>query len=171
MENRKPLSTSMRILHRYIGFFLAGIMAVYALSGIVLIFRSTDLFKKQTQVEKQLVPAMTAEALGKEIKMRDLKFTTTAGDIANFEQGTYNNKTGMVNYTRKELPFVLEKLTHLHKASTKDTLYYFNIFFAVSLLFFVVSSFWMFRPSNKIFRKGMYYTAAGIVLMFILLYV
>ena len=171
MENRKPLSTSMRILHRYIGFFLAGIMAVYALSGIVLIFRSTDLFKKQTQVEKQLAPAMTAEALGKEIKMRDLKFTTTAGDIVNFEQGTYNNKTGMVNYTRKEFPFVLEKLTHLHKASTKDTLYYFNIFFAVSLLFFVVSSFWMFRPSNKIFRKGMYYTAAGIVLMFILLYV
>jgi len=160
----------MRVLHRYIGFFLVGIMAMYALSGVVLIFRNTDFFKKQKQVEKQLAPAMTAEALGKEIRMRDLKFTSEVAGIAKFEQGTYNGNTGVVKYTSKELPFVLEKLTHLHKASTKDRLYYFNIFFAVSLLFFVVSSFWMFRPSTKIFKKGMYFTAAGIVLMFILLY-
>ena len=33
---------TMRILHRYLGFFLAGIMAVYALSCTVMIFRDTD---------------------------------------------------------------------------------------------------------------------------------
>lgn len=32
----------MRVYHRYLGFFLAGIMAVYAISGVVLIFRDTD---------------------------------------------------------------------------------------------------------------------------------
>ena len=170
MESRKPLSTTMRILHRYIGFFLAGIMAVYALSGFVLIFRTTDYFKKVKQVEMQLAPSLTAEEVGKETRLRDLKFTAIDGDVQQFKQGTYNSKTGVVNYTSKELPFVLEKLTHLHKASTKDPLYYFNMFFAVSLLFFVASSFWMFRPSTKIFRKGIYYTIAGIVLMFILLY-
>ncbi len=170
MESRKPMSTTMRILHRYIGFFLAGIMAVYALSGFVLIFRTTDYFKKVKQVERQLAPALTAEAVGKETKLRELKFTSTNGDLQEFKQGTYNSKTGIVNYTSKELPFVMEKLTHLHKASTKDPLFYFNMFFAASLLFFVVSSFWMFRPSTRIFRKGMYFTIGGIVFMLILLY-
>ena len=32
-----------REFHRYLGFFLAGIMAVYAFSGIILTFRNTDL--------------------------------------------------------------------------------------------------------------------------------
>ena len=36
------LNTTMRVYHRYLGFFLAGIMAVYAISGIVMIFRDTD---------------------------------------------------------------------------------------------------------------------------------
>ena len=35
--------TTMRVYHRYLGFFLAGIMAVYATSRMVLIFRNTDL--------------------------------------------------------------------------------------------------------------------------------
>jgi uncharacterized iron-regulated membrane protein len=32
------IHNSMRIYHRYLGFFLAGIMAVYAVSGVVMIF-------------------------------------------------------------------------------------------------------------------------------------
>jgi len=171
MERNKPASYNMRILHRYIGFFLAGIMAVYALSGIVLIFRDTNFFKKETQVEKKLDPGIPADELGKQIRVRELKFTKTEGDLQYFDQGTYNSKTGLVNYTSKDLPFVLNKLTQLHKASTKQPLYFFNIFFAVSLLFFVVSSFWMFKPGTKIFKKGMYFTVAGVVLMLILLYV
>lgn len=169
--NIKPVNYYMRILHRYIGFFLAGIMAVYALSGIVLIFRDTDFLKREKQVEKKLSPAIDATELGKQIKIRDLKFTRTDGDLQYFNHGTYNNKTGLVNYTTKELPFVLNKLTQLHKASTKQPLYFFNIFFGVCLLFFVVSSFWMFKPTNKIFRKGLYFTVAGILLLLILLYV
>ena len=46
-----------REFHRYLGFFLAGIMAVYAFSGIVLTFRNTDTFKKKEVVE-QLVEAL-----------------------------------------------------------------------------------------------------------------
>lgn len=171
MESSKPATYYMRILHRYIGFFLAGIMAVYALSGTVLIFRDTNYFKKETQVEKKLNPGIPADELGKQIRVRDLKFTKTEGDLQYFEQGTYNTKTGVVNYTSNDLPFVLNKLTQLHKASTKQPLYFFNIFFALSLLFFVVSSFWMFKPETKIFKKGMYFTIAGVVLMLILLYV
>ena len=49
--NNKPSKVTMRVLHRYLGFFLAGIMAVYALSGIVLIFRDTDFLKSEQTVE------------------------------------------------------------------------------------------------------------------------
>ena len=31
------MRTTMRTYHRYLGFFLAGIMAVYAISGIILV--------------------------------------------------------------------------------------------------------------------------------------
>ena len=47
MKEKRPAKYNMRIIHRYLGFFLAGIMAVYALSGIVLIFRDTNIFKKE----------------------------------------------------------------------------------------------------------------------------
>ncbi len=33
---------AFRVVHRYLGFFLAGIMIVYAISGIVLTVRDTD---------------------------------------------------------------------------------------------------------------------------------
>jgi uncharacterized iron-regulated membrane protein len=39
------VSTKMRIFHRYLGFFLAGIMATYSISGIILIFRETEFLK------------------------------------------------------------------------------------------------------------------------------
>jgi hypothetical protein len=61
-------------------------------------------------------------------------------------------------------------MTKMHKATTKDPLYYLNIFFGFSLLFFVVSSFWMFMPKTSIFRKGLYFTLAGLVLTLIMLF-
>jgi len=57
----------------------------------------------------------------------------------------------------------------LHKATTNSPLYFLNIFFGVSLLFFVLSSFWMFLPKSDIFKKGIYFTIGGIVLTLFLL--
>jgi hypothetical protein len=170
IEKRKPLSYTMRILHRYIGFFLAGIMGVYALSGIVLIFRETNFLKQAKQVEKTIAPNADPAELGKMLGVKNLKISKTSGDTIYFENGSYNKATGTASYTTRELPRLLSKLTKLHKASTKQPLYWLNIFFGVSLLFFVVSSFWMFRPDTKIFRKGIYFTIAGIVLTLILLF-
>lgn len=161
----------MRVIHRYLGFFLAGIMAVYSLSGIVLIFRKTDFLKQEKRVELQLAANLPAPEVGKALKIRDLKIDRTEGDVAYFKDGTYNQATGEAVQIKKELPFILGKMTHLHKATTNDPLYYLNIFFGLSLLFFVISSFWMFRPSNDIFRKGMYWTIGGIVLTLVLLFV
>ncbi len=161
----------MRVYHRYLGFFLAGIMAIYSISGLILIFRDTPYFKKDIKKVITLKPNLNKDSIGPAIKIKNLKITKVERNIISFEQGTYNLTTGVAAYNVKELPYILNKITSFHKASVKQPLYYFNIFFGCSLLFFVVSSFWMFMPSTSIFKKGLYFTIAGIVLSLILLFV
>jgi len=163
--------TKMRVYHRYLGYFLAGIMAVYAVSGTAMIFRDTDFLKFDKQVERQLKPGIKNEELGRELRMRDLNITKEEGDIVSFKQGTYNKATGTAKYTTKEWPAFIEKLSQLHKADTNSPLFFLNVFFALSLLFFVISAFWMFMPKTTIFKKGLYFTLAGIVLTIILIIV
>jgi hypothetical protein len=167
-EDRTP---KMRLYHRYLGFFLAGIMAVYAVSGITLIFRDTNFLKSEKLVERQLKPDLKPEELGREIRIRDLKVESEEGTLIKFRQGSYDRATGVAKYTTKELPFIVNKLQNLHKAETKDPLFFMNIFFGVSLLFFVISSFYMFLPGTSVFKKGLYFTLAGIVMTLILLFV
>jgi hypothetical protein len=169
MSTKATVHNKMRIYHRYLGFFLAGIMAVYAISGVILIFRDTNFLKQTKQVQQQLQPGLTADAVGKAIRIRDLKFDASNGDIQSFKNGTYNSATGAVSYSTTSLPKMIEKLTHLHKAGTKDPLFYLNVFFGVSLLFFVISSFWMFMPKTSIFKKGLYFTLAGVLLTILML--
>lgn len=171
MANNRSTSMNMRIVHRYLGFFLAGIMAVYALSGMVLIFRDTDFLKQEQRFEERLKPKLTEATLGEALKIKRLKVDRIEGDIFYFKDGQYNSETGMAAYSKKNLPYVLDKMTHLHKAKSADPLYFLNIFFGASLLFFVISSFWMFMPQTDVFKKGLYFTAGGIVLTLILLFV
>lgn len=173
MSSSRPTKTNtrMRVVHRYLGFFLAGIMAVYALSGIVLVFRKTDFLKQEKRTEIQLATKLSAPEIGKALKIKDLQAERTEGEVLYFRGGSYNQATGMAVQIKKQLPFILGKMTHLHKATTKDPLYFLNIFFGFALLFFVISSFWMFRPSTDVFRKGMYWTIGGIVLTLVLLFV
>lgn len=162
---------TMRVYHRYLGFFLAGIMAVYAFSGVVMIFRDTDFLKRDQQIEKKLAPGLTPDQVGQAIRIRNLKAQSETNELIRFDQGYYNKITGMTVYTTKSLPKGIEKLTQLHKASTKQPLFYLNVFFGMGLLFFVISSFWMFMPKTTIFKKGLYFTLAGILVTIILLFV
>jgi hypothetical protein len=159
----------MRTYHRYLGFFLAGIMAVYSISGIILIFRETSFLKSDVHKVKTLQPGLAGEDLGKELRIKGFKADTTEGDVVKFKQGTYNLKTGVADYTVSEQPFIVNKMTKLHKASTKDPLFYLNIFFGLALFFFVISSFYMFLPKTTIFKKAMLFTLAGAVLTILLL--
>lgn len=170
MKKQKSTNYYMRIVHRYLGFFLIGIMIVYSVSGIVLVYRDTDVFKTEKQVEKKLEPKLEVAELGKALRIRNLKVNKTADNILYFKNGTYNSETGFVKYTSNELPFVLKKMTGLHKATTDSPVYWLNIFFGVSLLFFAVSSFWMFLPKTKVFKKGLYFTIGGIALTLALLF-
>jgi len=170
MNNRK-ISNKFRVYHRYLGFFLAGIMAMYAISGIVLIFRSTDAFKIEKTVEKNVPANLDNEQIGETLRIKNFRVVKTDEDKIYFEQGTLDKNTGVATYKIKELPVILESMTKLHKSNTNKPLYFLNIFFGLSLLFFVISAFWMFMPSTKIFRKGIFFTIGGIILTLILLFV
>jgi len=170
MNNRK-VSNKFRVYHRYLGFFLAGIMAMYAISGIVLIFRNTDSFKIEKIVEKKLSPALSEEEIGKTLRIKKFEITKNKGDTLYFKQGVLDKTTGIATYKVKQLPVILESMTKLHKANTNRPLFWLNIIFGLSLLFFVISAFWMFMPSTKIFRKGIFFTVGGIILTLVLLFI
>nr|WP_318312384.1 PepSY domain-containing protein [Muricauda sp. DH64] len=167
---RKSENT-FREFHRYLGFFLAGIMAVYAISGIVLTFRTTDFLKSEHEVIKTLEPNLDEDALGSALRKRGFKVSKTEGDLVYFDGGTYNAKTGEAAYTEKRLPAILESMNKLHKMHTGNPLFWLGIFFGIALLFFAVSAFFMFRPSAPIYKKGLYFAAAGFLLTIVLLLV
>jgi uncharacterized iron-regulated membrane protein len=171
MASRATVHNTMRVYHRYLGFFLAGIMAVYAISGMVMIFRNTNFLKSEKTMEAKLAPDLPIDEVGKAIRIRDLKAKSDSAGVISFAQGTYNKTTGDVQYKVTSLPKIIEKLTQLHKASKGQPLYYLNVFFGLSLLFFVISSFWMFMPKTSIFKKGLYFTLAGVVLVLVMLFV
>lgn len=167
--NNRELSLKFRVLHRYLGFFLSGVMAIYAISGIIMIFRETNFLKSEKVETRQLEPNLTGGELSPKLRM-GVKVEKKEGDVLYFKDGNYNQATGVATVTKMKLPYVLEKMERLHKATTNSPLYFFNIFFGLSLLFFVLSAFWMFLPSMPVFKKGMYYTIGGIILTLIMLF-
>ena len=168
--NNRQISLKVRVLHRYLGFFLAGVMAMYAISGIIMIFRETDFLKKQTVETRKLETNLTGGELSPKLRMA-VKVDKTEGDVLYFKDGNYNKANGVATVTKMKLPFVLEKMERLHKATTNSPLYFFNIFFGLSLLFFVLTAFWMFLPKMPIFKKGVYYAIGGMILTIIMLFV
>ncbi|MEJ7644936.1 MAG: hypothetical protein WKF87_10095 [Chryseolinea sp.] len=165
------MNATMRVYHRYLGFFLSGIMAVYAISGIILIFRDTDFLKSENEIEAQLEMNLPDDEVGRALRIREFKVERTEGDVMYFKTGFYNKASGIAKHKVKQLPYVIEKMTKLHKANSGSPLFFLNIFFGVSLLFFVVSAFWMFLPKTPLFRKGLYFALAGLFLALILLFI
>lgn len=160
----KNIRTTMRLLHRYIGYFMAGIMAVYAISGVLLIYRDTDFLKKEKKFNKKIEANVSADKLGKKLKIKGLEVKEQKGNLLVFKEGTYNLKTGEAKYTKKELPFFLKKMTDLHKSDSKHKLSILNTIFGISLLFFVISSFWMFNTKSRIFKNGIIISIIGLIL-------
>ncbi len=167
----RNISNQFRVFHRYLGFFLAGIMAVYAISGIVLTFRTTDFMKSEVQVETTLEKGLEGDALGAALRRRGFQADRVEGDVIYFEGGSYNSATGAASYTEKRLPVVLDKMNNLHKMHTGNPLFWLGIFFGVALLFFSISAFFMFLPGAPVYKKGLYFAGAGFLLTVILLFV
>ncbi|MGB0390680.1 MAG: hypothetical protein ACPGD5_03865 [Salibacteraceae bacterium] len=168
---KNTIHKKMRSTHRYLGFTLSGIMAIYAISGIVLIFRDSDTFKQEKFITKEIAPNASAKDLGKLLDLRRLKVEKEEGNNLYFKDGVYDKSTGVAEYTVKSLPIILDKLTHFHKAKSGQPLFFFNILFGLALLFFVVSAFWMYLPQTTVFKKGIYFMLGGMALALVLLFV
>jgi hypothetical protein len=159
----------MRSFHRDIGFFMIGLTIVYTLSGILLVFRDTDLMKSASIQKRELKPGIVPTQLGDVLRIRDLKVTSEEGDIIFFQGGTYNKVTGIAEINTKVLIFPFNKFIDLHKTISKKATHYFTVSFAFLLLFMAISSFWMFRPNNRNFKRGVILATAGILSVIILL--
>ncbi len=150
--NNRDISNKMRVCHRYLGFFLAGIMFMYALSGITLTFRDKADFKKEVVVEKTIE--------------KDLEKPPMIRGAKNIE---YNKETGDLKYIQMKPPKILGLIEGMHKATSSTPLYFLNVFFGVALLFFVFSAYWMFLPQTDIFKKAIYFTLGGIALSLLMI--
>lgn len=164
-------SATMRVYHRYLGFFLAGIMAIYSVSGILLIFRNTDFLKVEKVRTENFPKDIKPEELGRALRIREFAIDKTENGILYFKQGQFDSNTGVATLKSKELPTALDKLTKIHKANTNSPLFFLNIFFGISLFFFVLSAFWMFLPGTDVFKKGLYFALAGAALVLLMILV
>jgi len=169
-KEKKSINYYMRSLHRDIGFFVIGLTIIYGLSGILLIYRETGFLKTEKHIEEKLNPNIPESELGMVLHMKNFEVTKTDGDIVYFQNGTYNQATGIANYSEKTLPDFFDKLNKLHKASSRSIVHWFTTLFGVSLLFLAISSFWMYKPKTKMFRRGIILAGSGFVLSIILLF-
>ncbi|KXI30412.1 PepSY domain-containing protein [Paraglaciecola hydrolytica] len=154
---------SFRQYHRWLGFFLAGIMAVYSVSGVLLIFRTTDFLKYDYVSEHQLAPNLSSKDLGQNLKLRKFKVEAETPQNIVFNEGEYDKTTGIAKVTKKDYPAPLAKLVKLHKANTNSPLFFLNITFGLGLLFFVISSFLMFMPRAMTYKNGLKIATGGVV--------
>ncbi len=166
---RKPVQYYMRALHRDVGFFVIGLTLIFSLSGIVLIYRDSDFLKQETKVEKTLATGLEPSEVGNELHLRNFRLISSNGEIIQFQNGTYNKKTGIAVYTIKALPSFLNVLANLHKASSRNVLHWISLTYGLSLMFLAISSFWMFKPKSKMFRRGLCFAALGVGLSILVL--
>lgn len=167
----KDFKIWMRVGHRYIGYFMAGIMLIYALSGTILIFRDVEFLKYDKAIQTQVAPNLNEKQLAKALKLKSVDIERQQGDIQFFKQGQYNAVTGEASYTVKKFPTVLDKMVSFHLAPSKGSMGGLNALFGITLLFFVLSSFFFFSPKSQIFKRGLLFVVAGAVVSVILLMV
>jgi hypothetical protein len=160
---------TMRDLHNNIGFFIVGLVVIYALSGIVQTYRDTSFLKHEVKNEKTIEPNLDADKLGKAIKQKELTVAKTENGIMYFKDGNYNPQTGEVKYVTMEWYSWVKQVTELHKQNSKGIIHYFTITFAVALFFMCVSAFWMFKPGTKAFSSGVILTVLGVIASIVLI--
>ena len=154
---------AFRKYHRWLGFFLAGIMGVYAVSGILLIFRPTDILKYEQTQTRQYEANLSGVELLPLLKMRGSKVTSENADKVVLNYGEYDKDTGLAVITKKDYPIVLSKMVKLHKATNNSPLFWLNISFGLGLLFFVISAFLMFIPKLPMYKNGLKIAGIGAV--------
>lgn len=158
----------MRVLHRDIGYLTIGLTLVYALSGMLLIYRNTDFLKTEKVEEKQLVANLSTDDLGLQLRIRNLKIERAEGEIFYFKEGFYDAATGKSVVVRKVYIFPFDKLINLHKITGAHNVSVLSLVYGFMLCFLAVSSLFMFKLGSRKSLRGMGLIAVSIVLTIVI---
>lgn len=153
----------MRVLHRDIGFLTIGLTIVYALSGVLLIYRNTDFLKTEKTEEKQLATQLTRNDLGQLLRIRSFKVEREEAGVIYFKEGTYDAATGKSVVTRKVYIPPFDKLVNLHKVTGASNVSVISLIYGLMLTFLAVSSLFMFKFGSKKSRRGLVMIAVSVV--------
>ena len=170
MKKDKNISThrTIRSLHRDIGFLVIGLTIIYCISGVFLTYRDTGFLKSEILIEKTIAKGLKGDDLGHFLH-RKVEVSEENDIKVIFENGIYNKETGAISFTSNELPLLLRKFTQLHSNSSHDPRHWFTITFGVLLFFLAISSFWMYKPGTRLFKRGILTASGGSVIAFLLI--
>ncbi|MFA9388626.1 MAG: PepSY-associated TM helix domain-containing protein [Prolixibacteraceae bacterium] len=178
--NNKNIRKWLRLLHRDLGYFFAGITLVYAISGIILNHKENrkDPAFKTIQVQQQFDKMLTVSNF--EAKFADAFNNYTLTKLIPADQhyqlfikgglGDYNLETGQISfeiYQKKPLVFFMNKLHYNQKkywTAVADI-------FAGALIFFVLSGLLMVRGKNSLIQRGKWYVIAGFILLLVYIWI
>jgi hypothetical protein len=170
-KSKKSIQYYIRLLHRDIGFILVGLTIIYALSGILLMYRSTGFLQNETTATQEVDKGLEAGQLGKALGMRHFQLERQSGETIFFQGGTYDKATGIATYTKQEFPAVLNMMTQVHKLNSRTPLHVMAVVYAALLFFLAVSSLMMYRPGTRLFRRGLTLSAGGMAMAVVLMFV
>lgn len=160
----------MRALHRDIGFLMIGLTVIYCLSGVILVYRNTDVFTVDKEYNESIQKNLDASELSKALGLRRLRVEKEVGDSIWFNYGVYDKHSGVAQYTIETYPDFIWTINGFHKSRSGDGVHWFAVVYGVLLLFLALSSFWMYKPKSKSFKRGIVISAIGIVLAAIALF-
>lgn len=159
----KPFRYYMRSLHRDLGYLVVGLVVIYSLSGIILIYRDTGFMKRDVLIEKKLEPALSGLQLNDALRLKGFSVKTETDRQILFNTGSYDKQTGQVSYTVQEVDPPFNRFISLHKIISSKSVHWLMVVFGVIMFFLAVSSFWMFKPGTRFFRRGIWLAVIGAV--------
>lgn len=164
-NSKKTFNSIMRSLHRDVAFITIGFTIVYALSGMLLVYRNTDFMKQEKYFEKNIVTEIPAGKLGAELGIRGLEVTNENDGIFYFTQGSYNSMTGEAKFTKKVYPKGVDKMVDLHKLHGKNKLHWISTLYGGMLFFLAFSAFFIYNKGSKLRKRSFIMVTTSIVLL------
>lgn len=171
----KSATYYVRCLHRDIGYLMLGLSLVYALSGVILIYKDTDFLKSPQRVEAVLPQHMPFSEVARELHLRRYEVTGNAGGVvsfrdgANLTDGMYDANSGSVSYVANRFPVVVDQFIRLHKLNSSKVLQYIGVLYGALLLFLALSSLFMFKLHSRNFRRGIVLSSTGTLMALVFL--
>ncbi len=157
----------MRALHRDI--FLIGLTFIIAISGILLIYRDSGLLMFEQQIVRQLPKQLNEADLGRELHLRRFRVIENNEARIVFDSGVYEKQTGQAIYNAKDYPAIIRGFIALHKANGGSFIHLIVLIYGILLLFLAVSSFWMYKPGTRRFRRVVSVAGIGAVISVVFL--